>query len=299
MKIGLLGSYADVARLVDAPATPVQPKTGLESFENLLGDIGPDAAEQPRARFAGGTSELPPGIKATDANIALMPTPQAKPPTLLAIAPSEFPSTIALDPVKEAASSVKTPDVIDVRRVPTAAEFSKLPRGERMEVVEGIAKGVGEKYGIDPLLSMAVVSAESSFNTEAISQDGHASKGLMQLLDKTGARLHQVAQLNEPYAPFEPGQNMELGVKYFSSSTDLSNGLSTVAAANSTSLEKLAVAAFNAGEGRVASAQQRARNAGGDPAQYDQVAPYLPESTREYVDRVMQRKQQYEARFIG
>jgi soluble lytic murein transglycosylase-like protein len=99
---------------------------------------------------------------------------------------------------------------------------------------------------------------------------------------------------------------MELGVKhlrklhdFFSSSTELTSNLATVPAANSASLEKLAVAAFNAGEGRVASAQDRAQRAGKDPADYAQVAPYLPDSTQEYVERVMLRKEQYENRFVG
>jgi soluble lytic murein transglycosylase-like protein len=234
------------------------------------------------------------------------PTPSLKPPELLLDPAVITPAPQSEPAVKETAVGVKTPIIVDARRLPTAHEFSKLPSKERVEVVEKIARGFGEKYGVDPLLSMAVVSAESSFNTHAVSRDGHASKGLMQLLDTTGAELHQVAGLRDPYTPFEPAQNMELGVKhlrklhdFFSSSTELTSNLATVPAANSASLEKLAVAAFNAGEGRVASAQDRAQRAGKDPADYAQVAPYLPDSTQEYVERVMLRKEQYENRFVG
>jgi membrane-bound lytic murein transglycosylase MltF len=59
-------------------------------------------------------------------------------------------------------------------------------------------------------------------------------------------------------------------------------------------LEKLAVAAFNAGEGRVAAAQGRTEKAGGDPASYGDVAVYLPKTTQEYVDRVLRFKSTFE-----
>jgi soluble lytic murein transglycosylase-like protein len=90
---------------------------------------------------------------------------------------------------------------------------------------------------------------------------------------------------------------MELGTSYlrylhdiFQTPTDLPNDHRTRSAADKASLEKLAVAAFNAGEGRVASAQHRAERAGKDPSHYDEVAPYLPESTRNYVSRVISGK---------
>jgi soluble lytic murein transglycosylase-like protein len=72
-----------------------------------------------------------------------------------------------------------------------------------------------------------------------------------------------------------------------------------VSAANSSSLEKLAVAAFNAGQGRVASAQQRAQRDGKNPADFAQVEAYLPQSTQEYVQRVMSKRDEFEARFSG
>jgi len=128
----------------------------------------------------------------------------------------------------------------------------------------------------------------------------------MQLLDTTGQDLAARTSMNQPYDPFKPELNIDLGVQYlrhlheiFSKATLLPNELTTKAAANSTSLEKLAVAAFNAGEGRVASAQQRAEKAGKNPAEFAQVEPYLPDSTREYVNRVLSRRQDFASRFVG
>ena len=147
---------------------------------------------------------------------------------------------------------------------------------------------------------MAVVARESSFNPKAVSSDGHASKGLFQLLDRTGRDLLNRLGLESEYKPFDPEQNVYLGVGYlrhlhdiFSKETELPNRTTTVVAANTSSLEKLAVAAFNAGEGRVASAQQRALQAGKDPSQYDHIEDYLPESTQQYVSRVLEAKAQF------
>ena len=155
-----------------------------------------------------------------------------------------------------------------------------------------------QKVGLDPSLAMAVVKAESGFNVRAISADGHNSKGLFQLLDSTGKTLLSRAEAaDQQYDPFDPDLNIQLGTSYlrylhdiFRAPTQLSKSRATKSAADENSLEQLAVAAFNAGEGRVAAAQHRSEQAGKDPAQYDNVAPFLPRSTREYVARVVRGK---------
>jgi len=156
-----------------------------------------------------------------------------------------------------------------------------------------------QKAGLDPSLAMAVVKAESGFNVRAVSADGHYSKGLFQLLDATGKNLLSRADTptNQDYDPFDPDLNIQLGTSYlrylhdiFRTPTQLPNARTTKTAADDKSLEQLAVAAFNAGEGRVAAAQHRTEQAGKDPAHYDNVAPFLPRSTREYVARVVKGK---------
>jgi soluble lytic murein transglycosylase-like protein len=125
----------------------------------------------------------------------------------------------------------------------------------------------------------------------------------MQLLDSTAS--DQIGNPSE-YKPYDPKQNIDLGMKFlrelhniFSKETTLENGITTIPAANSASLEKLAVAAFNAGQGRVASAQQRAQRDGKNPAEFADVETYLPQSTQEYVRRVMNKRDDFEARFSG
>ena len=69
----------------------------------------------------------------------------------------------------------------------------------------------------------------------------------------------------------------------------------TVPVSSAENLEKLAVAAFNAGEGNVARAQARARSFGKDPTEFSSVEPFLPASTRSYVQKVSQLREQFAA----
>jgi len=206
------------------------------------------------------------------------------------------------EPLTPATQEVKTPTVLEVKRVevPVNTEVSSIPQLGREEIRNRLVSAA-QQAGLDPALTQAVVSAESSFNVRAVSNDGHASKGLFQLLDSTGHHLMSKAEEGSAsYDPFNPDLNIKLGTNYlrylhdiFKTPTELPNNLKTRAAADSVSLERFAVAAFNAGEGRVASAQSRSELLGKDPAYYDQVAPLLPRSTREYVKKVLEGKSSF------
>lgn len=303
MKINLDGTYKEVLRLVSSPVAIAPGESNGPNFSDLLASISPDSPqiaertqqsslissaieaprEEMRARLDFGT----PDLKA--------PFPQHLPP----------PETAA-EPIQGNDAGVKTPAVVEVRRIKSAEPFNAMPRAERVSEVGKLVSKAGVKHGIDPALSIAVVAAESSFDAAAISGDGHSSKGLMQLLDGTGRQLLKHAGLEAQYDPFNPEQNIDLGVGYlrklhetFSVATALAPNVKTVPAANSSSLEKLAVAAFNAGEGRVAAAQDRAQKEGLNPALYLDVETYLPKSTQEYVSKVMQLKNTFEAEVVG
>jgi soluble lytic murein transglycosylase-like protein len=191
---------------------------------------------------------------------------------------------------------------IDVSKVSSGNDASiptaMPPQLGEKEIISRLSLA-SQKAGLDPSLAMAVVKAESGFNVRAVSADGHYSKGLFQLLDTTGKHLLSRAEspTGQDYDPFDPDLNIQLGTSYlrylhdiFRTPTQLPNARSTKTAADDKSLEQLAVAAFNAGEGRVAAAQHRSEQAGKDPAHYDNVAPFLPRSTREYVARVVRGK---------
>lgn len=87
------------------------------------------------------------------------------------------------------------------------------------------------KYGVPESLIKAVIDTESGFNPSVVSSAG--AKGLMQLMDGTAAGLGVSDS-------FDPGQNIDAGTKYLSLQLQRFGGQ-----------EKMALAAYNAGPGRV------------------------------------------------
>jgi soluble lytic murein transglycosylase-like protein len=98
--------------------------------------------------------------------------------------------------------------------------------GPIKDLVERSAKA----HHVDPLLVDAVIRVESNYNPHAVSNKG--AEGLMQLMPPT-ARMLGVSN------SFDPGQNIEAGVKYLKYLQDLYKD------------DQLALAAYNAGPGAV------------------------------------------------
>ena len=131
-------------------------------------------------------------------------------------------------------------------------------RDERSQYVERMPYGrtvatVAERYGLDPLLVIAVIEAESGFDRNAVSPMG--ALGLMQVMPSTAEQLGAED-------PFDPAVNIALGCRYLRSLLDQFDGDL-----------KLALAGYNAGGGAV--------------ERFDGVPPYR--ETRRYVDRVLDR----------
>lgn len=119
---------------------------------------------------------------------------------------------------------------------------------------------IGQMYNVDPYLIKAVIRTESDFNHRAVSSKG--AQGLMQLMPGTAQDL-QVGN------PFNPGENIDGGVRYLRSLLDtFDNNL------------VLSLAAYNAGPGLV-------KRTGG--------VPKLPE-TLDYVRKVLTHYRAYKAR---
>lgn len=121
--------------------------------------------------------------------------------------------------------------------------------GRPAPAVEALIESTAERHEIDAQLVRSVVAVESDFNPYAVSPKG--AQGLMQLMPAT-ARRFGVAN------SFDPAANLEAGVKYLKYLQDLFQD------------ERLALAAYNAGEGAV----QRHKG----------VPPYA--ETRDYVEKV-------------
>ena len=108
-----------------------------------------------------------------------------------------------------------------------------------------------ESYNVDPHLVKAIIAAESSGNSNAVSPA--KAKGLMQLIDST-AQSMGVKNI------FNPSDNIMGGTKYIKSLIDRYKGDT-----------KLALAAYNAGPGAV--------------DKYNGIPPY--KETQNYVNRVL------------
>lgn len=119
--------------------------------------------------------------------------------------------------------------------------------------VRALAEAAALRHGLDPGLVLAVVSVESGFRPEAVSPKG--AQGLMQLMPGTSRELG-VAD------PFDPGQNLDGGVRHLGALLAVYDGDLT-----------RALAAYNAGQGAVA------RHGG--------VPPYR--ETQAYVKKVLAR----------
>lgn len=305
MRIDFAARYKEVANLLQA-STKQASSSSDQVFEEDLGSLllqdventtqkadgGPTKTQTylPRQSLRDPMADIRASFKFSDPELQMSP-----------VSPSP-PSQEVSEPLTPAIQEVKTPTVLEAKRVqiPVKVETTAVPHIDKQEIRARLVSAA-RQLGLDPALTQAVVSAESSFNVRAVSRDGHASKGLFQLLDSTGKHLmSRVDESSATYNPFNPDLNIKLGSNYlrylhdiFKVPTSLPNKLQTRPAADGASLERFAVAAFNAGEGRVASAQARTESLGKDPAFYDQVAPLLPRSTRDYVRKVLEGKKNF------
>ncbi len=222
------------------------------------------------------------------------------------------PQQLPAESVKEESVSVKGPPPSPTLPLPVSVpEMPKIISAKRsypseaissppseLDNIKEIVTTAGKYHGVDPSLSLAVAKAESAFRTDAVSTDGHFSKGVFQLLDSTAGEMMQLTDTQDEYDPFDAGMNSFLGVGYlrrlhdmFSEPTRLSSRTATIPAKDANELEKFAVAAFNAGQGRVARAQARALAEGKDPSVFSSIESLLPRSTREYVARVQEARE--------
>ncbi len=149
-----------------------------------------------------------------------------------------------------AGGSVVVPSA-DVVRFEPEDTFAPVPASDAPNVpfAEQIRTAAAQN-GLDEKLVSSVISAESNFNSRAVSPK-HAM-GLMQLMPRTAADL---AVSN----PFDPAQNIDAGTRYLKQLLDQYRGNLT-----------LALAAYNAGPGVV--------------AQYGGVPPFP--ATHNYIRRV-------------
>ena len=120
------------------------------------------------------------------------------------------------------------------------------------EAVKRIVHAAARRHGLSPALAMSVARSESSFRAHVISRTG--AMGVMQLMPDTASALG-VGD------PFDPEQNADGGVRYLQRLLARYGGN-----------RARALAAYNAGPGRVRRGSQR-----------------LPRSTLRYIRRTLGR----------
>jgi len=120
--------------------------------------------------------------------------------------------------------------------------------------IDQMIKASATRFAVDPYLVFLVIEQESRFHTRAVSPKG--ARGLMQLMPGT-ARRFGVSR------PFEPAENIRGGTQYLKELLSMFNGR-----------VDLALASYNAGEGRVLDYGNR-------------VPPF--KETRDYVKRISSR----------
>jgi len=204
------------------------------------------------------------------------------------------------DKIREYLSSLVRNDLRkDVSDIYQNGRQNATTTGKKESDIKKIIKIAGQYHGLDPSLALAVAKTESSLRPNVVSNDGHESKGIFQLLDGTAANMIKRLKVQEEYKPFDPKMNSHLGVGYlrylhdiFSENTKINDSMVTFRASSQDDLEKLALAAYNAGEGKVIKAQEKAKSQGEDPGNFEAVKKFLPEITRNYVVKVASYKKE-------
>jgi soluble lytic murein transglycosylase len=136
------------------------------------------------------------------------------------------------------------------------------------------------KNNLDPYLVASLIRQESEFDPSAIS---HANAyGLMQLLPSVGkkmAREEGIASF-QTFQLLDPAMNIRLGTRYLRQTLDHFGGV-----------QEYALAAYNAGDNRVADWQ-----AAGPYSGIDEFVESIPfTETREYVEAILRNEETYRA----
>ncbi|WP_042197516.1 lytic transglycosylase domain-containing protein [Paenibacillus camerounensis] len=152
----------------------------------------------------------------------------------------------------------------------TGIGYSSISSGTEETVptdYEELIQTASVKYGVPADLIKAVIDTESSFNPNVVSSAG--AKGLMQLMDGTANGLG-VSD------PFDPAQNIDGGVRYLSYQLKRYDGE-----------EKMALAAYNAGPGRV-----NKLGVSNDEELMDKLGQ-LPKETQAYIAKIERARAEY------
>jgi soluble lytic murein transglycosylase len=136
------------------------------------------------------------------------------------------------------------------------------------------------KNNLDPYLVASLIRQESEFDPTAISYAN--AYGLMQLLPSVGRKLAREEGISsfQTFQLLDPAMNIRLGTRYLRQTLDRFGGV-----------QEYALAAYNAGDSRVADWQ-----AAGPYSGIDEFVESIPfTQTREYVEAILRNEETYKA----
>ena len=161
--------------------------------------------------------------------------------------------------------------LVAVVAVPIALEAPEAVRRVTHPLeYEGEIRASAQEFGVEPSLVAAVIRTESRFDSEVVSSQG--AYGLMQLLPETARFVAERTGIEGDYR--DPGTNIRIGTRYLSYLQERYDGD-----------ERLVLAAYNSGEGRVDRWVSR------EGFDVDRHIPFA--ETRDYVENVLEARKVY------
>jgi len=144
-----------------------------------------------------------------------------------------------------------------------------------------MARQYGERFGVETSLVLGVITQESGFNANAVSHAG--AMGMMQIMPGTVQHINDMGQVKINDA-FNAEENVRAGTWYLKS---LYDQLSSLPEARRW---EFALASYNGGIGTVTRAMEKityATGKGRSSITWQDLKPYLPSETQNYVPAVL------------